>query len=224
MAWTLITDAISDLRTLLSDGPTDKLCYRKRVIGDVNGTNLRFKSFEFRRVTNFKTDTDLSLGIFVAGVRLDPATQITSDSPAVGEAVIVTAPTNNQRVEMSYYSQWFLDAELTVFLKNAAQWIGNGENPLTIPVGLQPAALYYAAQEAYHKLALRWAQRMAEVYKMEDAPTGENAPINPYRGLAKDAKEKSETLRKNYYARNDQAAAPLFGFALGTVQEVVPKR
>lgn len=55
MSW---TTAASDLRTSLSDNSKDKHCYRKSVFGELNGTNTRFKTLEFRRINNFaETDT-----------------------------------------------------------------------------------------------------------------------------------------------------------------------
>jgi hypothetical protein len=53
LTWTVTSAAILSLQTLLNDGPTDKLGYLKPPVGDINGTNVQFKTFEFRRVTNF---------------------------------------------------------------------------------------------------------------------------------------------------------------------------
>lgn len=224
MPWILPADARSDLRALLSDGPTDKLRYRKRMIGDVNGVNLRFKSFEFRRVTDFFTESSLSLGVFVNGVRQTEGVQVTADFPEIGEVILSTAPSNTSRVEGTFYIQWFKDSELDVFLKNATQWLSMGEDVTKVEAGLQPASLYYAAQEAMHKMAVRWAERLSETYKMEDQIQGATTPVDDFRRLAKDYRDKSEALRKNFYLRNDQAEAPLFGVAAGRVCSVVPKR
>jgi len=225
MPWLTEADAITDLRNLLSDGPTDKLAYRKRVIGDANGTNLRFKTFEFRRVTNFTSDPSTSLGVFINGVRVDPTTGYTSDDRAVGEFVLnVTPPANTDYVEASYYVQWFLDSELTIFLKEATLWLTSAEDPTKVAPGLQPAVKYFAAQEAYHKLALRWAQKMSEVYKTEDAPADVKAVIDSYRNLAVDAKKKAVELRDQFYTRQGQALQPLFGTFQGQVNAIVPKR
>lgn len=224
MPWTTLQNARDDLRALISDGPKDKLRYRKRCIGDLNGTNTRFKTFEFRRVTDFSTESGLSLGVFVNGVRKTQGTGVTADFPEIGEFILDTAPSNTSRVEATFYIQWFLDSELDVFLKNGVQWLGLGEDATKVPPGLQPATMYYAAQEAMHKIAVRWAERLSEVYKAEDAVKGETSPVDDFRRLAKDYKEKSEGLRKTYYQRNDQASAPLFGIAYGQAREVVPKR
>lgn len=224
MPWTTVADATSDLRILVSDGPTDKLRYRKRVIGDLNGLNPRFKSFEFRRVTDFSSEAGLSLGVFVDGIRQTQGVQVTSDFPEIGEFILATAPANTSRVEATFYIQWFKDVELAVFLKNAAQWIGLGEDITKVEPGLQPAALYYSAQEAMHKMAVKWAERLSETYKMEDQIKGDTSPVNAFRVLAKDYRDKSEALRKNFYSRDDQAEAPLFGISGGQVCSVVPRR
>lgn len=221
MSW---NTAVADLRFLLSDNETDKLGYRKAILGERNSVNLRYKTFEDRRVTNFKTDTNLSLGVHVAGVRILNAA-ITSDDPSIGEVILTVAPANTQRVEATYYYQWYLDTELAVFLRQATQWLGLGDDYLLIPSGLQPAALYFSAQEALHKITLKWSQRMSEVYKMEDSPDDNRiAMVDEYRKLALDYKQKAEDLRASYYTRQDQGLAPLYNFALGSVRPVVPKR
>lgn len=222
MPWNVITDAVADLRILLSDGPLDKLAYRKRCIGDTNGTNLRFKTFEYRRVTNFTTP-DPTLTVFING---NPAT-VSSDDTNSGEFVLTgPAPTNVQYVEATYYYKWFLDTDLQMFLKEATQWLGLGEDATKVPAGLQPAAKYFAAQEAYHKLAVRWSQRLSEVYKTEDAPaaTQTKAAIDSFRQLALDAQKKSVILRNDYYQRQGQPLAPLFGVFAGQVADPQPKR
>jgi hypothetical protein len=191
----------------------------------VNGTNLIFKTFEFRRVTNLKTQVGPSLGVFVDGVRLSEVTGITSDDPAVGEVILTAAPLDGSVVEATYYSQWFLDAELDAFLRSATEWLQLGSDPTNIPGGLQPAAKYYAAQEAYHKLCSRWAEMQSETFRFEDSPSGETkTPVDYYRALANDARIKSEKLRNDYYSRSGQQLAPLFASIPGAVPRVQPKR
>jgi len=76
------TTAKLELRNLIADNSSDKLRYKKRVIGIVNGTNKVFKTFERRRITDF-TDGTLSqqLGVFVDGVKQT----VVTDSPVIGE-------------------------------------------------------------------------------------------------------------------------------------------
>lgn len=63
MSW---STALADLRTQLSDGATDKLRYRKPLIGKVDGNNTLFKTLEFRRLTDF-TGPDDRFGVYLNG-------------------------------------------------------------------------------------------------------------------------------------------------------------
>jgi len=217
MSWITAT---SDLRTLLSDGPTDKIRYRKSVFGQKNGANKRFKTFEPRRVTDLTTATQ-PFGVFINGSLVATA----SDDLIVGEFELVTAPVDGDFVEATYYYQWFIDSELAVFLKNAAQWLGKGADITTVPDGLQPAALHHAAQESYHKLALKWSEHMSEMYLLEDAPKdGSKDVLEGYRALAKDFTEKATALRNDFYERQGQSIQPIVTSIIGSVRDVKPQR
>lgn len=217
MTW---SGAVTELRQLLSDGDTDKLRYRKRVIGYINGTNRVFKTFEFRRITNLIT-ASAPLGVYVDGT----AATVVADHSDVGEFELTTAPTDGSVVEASYYIQWFLDTELNTFLIRASEWLLFGENYSNLPDGLKPAAKFYAAKLACEKLALRWAEALSETYMLEDAPRSQDKlPINQYAALAKQYMAQAENARDSYYTRSGQSLAPLFGSIAGTIPDVVPKK
>ena len=112
------TTALQDLRNHLSDGATDRYHFRKRCFGEIDGTNTRFKTFEFRRVTDFTQEE----GVYINGV-LQPASGVSSDSLIPGEFILQTAPSDGSIVEASYYTQWFLDSELEDFLKQSSRWL-----------------------------------------------------------------------------------------------------
>ena len=216
--------AIADLRTLISDGNADKLRYRKKILGKVDSVNTVFKTLEKRRLTNLKTETDATLGVFINGVRLSQVTGIVSDNPTVGEVNLTAAPAPGDFVESTYYIQWFLDSELTTFMTQAAQWLGFGAMD-QIPPGLQPSAMYYGAQESYHKLALRWAETISDEFKLSDAPDREvQTPMDMYRSLANDAKKKSVELRDQFYSGKGEEKKGLSVSLLGGVRRVVPNR
>lgn len=216
MSW---TTALEDIRRLLSDGSTDKLRHRKRVFGTIDGTNLVFKTLEFRRVTDFTTAASPE-GVYVDG----SAVAVALDNPEVGEFTLSTAPLDGSVVEATYYSQWFTDQELDGFLQDAAYWLNLG-TAINIPPGLRPAALHYAAQEAYLKLALRWTERLSETYRLEDAPGDDTfAVVDKYRAIAMDMHKKSMQLRDDYYSRSGQNKAPSFQSIAGRVVDPVPKR
>ena len=213
--------AVDDLRKWLSDGPTDKLRYRKKVLNIQNGVNLVFKTFEFRRVTDFTT------AVAPAGVYVDDVLVAgTADDPGnTGEFTLAVAPTDGQAVRATYNIQWFTDSELQEFLMSSAQWIGI-DDFLNTPDGLQPAAKEYAASLAYQKLVLRWSENMAEVYQLFDAPEERRFdPIKAYMDISKAKYELAVKLRDDVYKnRKGQALAPRTGVVVGTVQQVAPNR
>lgn len=220
------TAAPTDLRNLISDGDTDRNAYRKKCFGYVDGMNTSYKTLEFRRVTDFSDDSSSAapLGVYVSGVRV-PYTSITSDDTPTGEFVLMTAPTGSQVIEASYYYRWFLDSEITLFLEAAAEWLTSVPNYLLIPEGLRPAAKYYAAQEAMHKMAARWVEKQSEQYLIEDQPDPRNKGVpDSYRLLANDYKKKSVELRDQYYTRQGQALQPLFVSSPGVVGANQPSR
>jgi hypothetical protein len=217
MSWTA---GVTQLRNLLSDGDKEKLRYRKRCIGQIDGTNLIFKTFEFRRVTDFGA-SNAPEGVYVSGTLVD----IDEDFPDLGEFTLLTAPVDGDVVEATYYIQWFLDTELTDFLNDATQWLGLGDDFTVVPIGLQHAAKFYAAKLACEKLSLRWAEYISETYMMQDAPkTNDRSPVEKFIALAKNYFEQASLARKNYYQRNDEAEAPLFANAVGRISDVAPKR
>lgn len=222
MSW---TTAVADLRTLLSDGDTDRYAYRKKCFGDVDGINTSFKTFEPRRVINLAQSVNIApLGVFISGVRV-PYTSVSSDDVESGEFVLVTPPVEGNVVDATYYYRWFSDSELVTFLTAASEWLGLSTVYASIPEGLRPAAKYYAAQEAMHKMAAKWVERSSQQFQVEDAPDGKNQGIaNSYRMLANDYKKKSEDLRDQYYTRQGQSLSPLFANSFGSVREITPRR
>lgn len=220
MAW---ATALTDLRVKLSDSATDKLRAFKRVFGDVDGSNKRFKTFEFRRVTDFSTAVS-PLGVYVNGSLISSAS-IATDDTASGFFTFVTAPSASDVIEASYYVQFFLDSELQSFLRLSTQWLGLGDDYNNITLGLQPAALQYAASEAYQKLAARFSEHLSETYRLEDMPDVQRqALISEYKNAAAQAREQAHGLRDEYYKRQGQPLAPLFAVNRGFVRNVVPNR
>lgn len=217
MSW---TTAVEDERRLLSDGPKDKLRHRKRALGQIDGTNVTFKTLEFRRISDFTT-VSAPEGVFVDGL----AATVASDDPSnTGEFTLATAPADGSVVEATYFIQWFLDSEIEGFLTDAALWLQFGTFA-QIPPGLRPAALHYAAQEAYLKLALRWTENLSETYRLEDAPSdGAFDVVDKYRQIAMDMHKKSLALRDDYYTRSGKTKQPSFASVAGAVRDVVPKR
>lgn len=219
MSW---DTAVSDVRKIISDGVTDKIAYRKKVIGIVNGVNLTFKTFEVRRVT------DLSAPTGPAGVFSTDGTSIpvTSDDPESGEFVVTTAPTEGSGIVATYYFKWFNDDELTEFLTDAAEWIGFGSDYTAITEDLRPAAKEFAAHKAYQKLVSKMAVNLAETYQLYDAPDQKRFdPVAQYMKISKAKYDLALQLRDDVYdGRKGQAKAPLFSTIRGRVRDVPPNR
>lgn len=217
MSW---TTANVDIRRILSDGPKDKLRHRKRVFGKIDGTNTKFKTLEFRRLTTL-VGAVAPEGAYVDGVL---AAVTSDDFSNTGEFTLTTAPVDGEVVEATYFIQWFLDTEIDGFAQDAANWLGFGL-AVDIPPGLRPAAIHYAAQEAYLKLAVRWAEELSETYRLEDAPSdGAFEVVDKYRQIAMDMHKKSMALRDDYYTRSGKTKQPSFGIIAGAVKDPMPKR
>lgn len=217
MTW---TSAVLDLRTLLSDGQEDRYNSRKQCFGTVNGTNLTFRTFEFRRITDF-TNAAAPLGVYIDNERVDPS-NILVDYLNTGEftfAATGSLPIDGQAVTASYYSQWFLDSELSSFLTIATNWLNGGSDYLLTPSGLVPASLKYAAAEAYLKMAQRWRTWQSEMYRVEDAPQKPGTgPVDSFVKMAKEFRDEAEKSRKEFYTRQDRNQQPLFGSVIGNVR------
>lgn len=225
MAWASTAVAITSLRTLIKDNPTDKICYDKQVIGTVDGDNLYFKTFEYRRITDFTLAT-FPQGVFIDGAQIDPSLVASDDTTSGAFALTLTAvPQNRSSIRATYYYQWFTDTELDTFLQNSSTWLGYGSTYINLTDGLNAAALRFAAQEAYEAAAMKYSIRMSEVYKLNDAPSEDilNA-VKAFSDMADGFMDKARDLRDDYYTRQGQSLAPNFAFSLGRVTDPTPRR
>jgi|GEM_PF-3373804 len=223
----LWTSGIADMRVLLNDNADSKLRWRKRVFGELNGVNKRYKTLEARRITDFTTAV-LPSAVFLNGSPL-AAVAISSDSVNFGEFILVTAPVDGDILEATYYIQWFLDTEIAQFLNSGANWIGIGSGTSTdyqdVPVQFRTAALKYGAADAYQMLALRWTDHLSMQYRVEDAPREEDEIIiNAYLKAADMFRKEALKLRNDIYeGRQGAALAPIFATIGGTIRDVPPR-
>lgn len=218
MSW---TTANSDVRILLSDGPTDKLRYRKKLIGEVDGINIIFKSFEARRISSF-VGSVAPLGIYVNNAIVT----VVADDIESGECSVSIAPVAGATVRATYYVQWFDDNEVNQFLTSASEWIGYGDDWTQLPNNLWPAAKQYAAASGYQKLSIRFATNLAETYQLYDAPDQKRFdPIKTYSAMATSMFKLAFELRDDVYEnRQGQAKAPIARTLRGRVRDVPPNR
>jgi len=219
MTWTQ-QQAKDKLRTLLHDGPTDRLRFQKKVVGTQDGTNKKFKTFEYRRVTNLVTGAG-ELGAYVNGVKQ----VVTSDDLEMGIFNLTNAPTNNDTVNATYYAQWFLETELSSFLENAGQWLQSSDQFQNIPDGLHQSALKYAAHDAYQKIGFRFTETATSTYRLEDVPDLQlKDVVKDLLELSKNMYDEAEKLRDEYYTRQGRPQQPLTGISVGRVGRVTPNR
>ncbi len=224
MAW---TTAISDLRKLLFDDTDGKYFYRKKMLGEVNGVNLAFKSFEPRRLTDFTTAVG-PLGIYVSGTILN-ASVVASDDVITGEVFLKpgNAPLDGKVVEATYYQQQFTDAELNTFLTQTSKsFLQLGEDFSQIPDNLQQAALNYTASQCLMMLAMRWTNRASDTFLLQDAPKKESQGVaKSFSDLAQVFMKSATTMRNDAYStRAGQTLQPNFRTNPGRVSAVTPRR
>lgn len=225
MAWPNSQAAISALRNILLDGPKDKICANKKVLGICDGVNTVFKTFEYRRITDF-TNPVFPEGIYQSGQPIDSGL-VDSDDLASGIFVVNGSAIPDNRITMTatYYYQWFTDAELDSFLQNASTWLGFSTTYINTPDGLNPALLRFACQEAYESAAMKYSTRAAEVYQLEDAPKEDILKaIEAFQKMADNFLSKAEQMRDDFYTRQGQSLAPNFAFSLGKVTDPTPRR
>ncbi len=220
------TTALSEIRNQLSDGATDKLRYRKYIIGVQNGLNTAFKTLEFRRITAF-TDVaqPTNIGVFKNGVRLVPGVDVLTDDLPSSEFTLAVAPINADQILCTYYIQFFIDSELVIFLQNASRWLGFSDDYTQVPTGLQPSALKYATADGYQKLSMRWAEHLSETYRTEDSVDPKRMEIvSAYHKASITFRDDATKLRDHFYTRQGRSLSPLFGSNLGNITSVEPRR
>jgi len=168
------TNAILELRQMLSDTDQHKRSTRKKLIGNVDGSNLVFVTYDKRIVED-------TFQAFVNGL---PVQAVITD-PVAGEVAFAVAPLQNSTVQASYYWQWWLDTELTTFLNKGAEAVGLSTTSATtdnaylqvIP-GLKSAVLQMAASMSAESLAnyLITRKHSAEHLLEQDKGTDEGMP------------------------------------------------
>lgn len=216
MTW---STALSELRTVLSEGPTDKLRWNKTLMGFTNGTNTLFKTFEKRRVTNFAT-AGAPLGVYVNDVLVTS----TADDLETGTVTLAAAPAEGARVRGIYYVQWFTDAQLNTFLSNAANFLGFGDTFSNISGGLKNAAVKYACADAYQEMAKRFSEMISDGFRWEDLPVDAlKKTQESYLALEKNFRDQAFKLRDDFYKRQGASEAPLYASLQGRVRNVEPK-
>jgi hypothetical protein len=215
--------AITELRQLLSDSDKHKRASKKKLIGNVNGDNKSFQTYDKRVLED-------GMEVFVADISVD----FSLDDATAGLVTINTAPDKNTTVTASYYYQWWLDAEIKTFLNKGAESCSQFDNTapeeayLQINGGLKGAALYLAASYAMDSLvAYLVNRRHSQEYLIEEDGNDDNKFSSTIAAMTEQSKffwEKGTWLRDDFYKRQGKRNAPAFGIKTVTQRRYGPYR
>ncbi len=215
--------ALLELRQMLADTPQHKRATRKKLLGQVDGNNVSFVSYDKRIVD----------GTFQAYVNDGPVSANVTDLVA-GEIEFAAAPDQNSKVTASYYWQWWLDSELITFLNKGAELTGQFNNNipdkayLQIEPGLKNAALQFALSVAADSLAnyLLTRKHSGEFLLEQDKGTDEGMAdvIRAMTDMSSKAYKKAMDLRDDFYKRQGRRNKPSFGYKLPITKKYGPNR
>jgi len=214
--WTDLAVAISDIRAFVNDGPFDKLVKQKALIGEVNGSNDIFMTFEDRLTTVQKITVDF--------IDIGPA--FTLIDAIQGFIQLTTPPAPSSVVRAAYYYQFFLDSELTEAVTMATGEILGTEDPTQVPIGLKQATMAMAGYFGFTKQSIRWATRMSMKFLLEEEPVKAETMnrSNLFGQIAKSYFDQARTMRDDYYKRQSRSLAPAFGMFKPRIPTIGPRR
>lgn len=209
-------DLLNRLRTAIDDVAGDKSIFkenlRRSVAGDqVDGTNKSFQLNNRRVVTG-------TLSVSADGAAF---TTPASEDVARGRFTLASAPATS--LKATYDFQFFTDAEATVFLNQAVDFIDGLTDPALVPAGLVDAFIKKAASDACYALATRTTP-------LYNASAGgkvldkDNIAVK-YRQKAKDLLEQAVAERTAFYGdRKGQSSSPAYGSLATTQKPWTPRR
>lgn len=150
MAWT-VSDARDRFRICIGDGLADHYEHKSEVTPTADGLHDQFFVGRTRLV-------EPTVRCFLNGVELDDEFEV---DPVPGLITVLTPTPPSGVVLASYYWQWFTDAEIDVFLQDAANALGfTGVDDATLPVALQSVIMDWGAAVAYTRKAAEWAEAL----------------------------------------------------------------
>lgn len=216
------TQAITELRQLLGDTANDKRSSRKKLIGNVDGDNKKFRSYDKRIIED-------TLEVFVNNQLVSASV----DSANSGEIVLTTAPDPNSKVEASYYWQWWNDDELKTFLKLGSESLGivdetNSAIWESVPPGLRGSLLYYSAAHSVRRQIMYMINRRhSGEFLLEQDKGGDEgfadllrALENTYTMFSKTAKSE----RDDFIQKRGQQLNPSFKLKAGNSGQYGPRK
>lgn len=221
-AWPDLATAASDLRTYLNDNPTDRPIKQKIAIGEVDGYNINYFTFDDRLVAG-------TLGVtidFIAAALATPPRTVTLLDPVMGHFTLDPAPAPSQVVRCNYYFQLFLDADITEALNRAMGQVFDTADITTIPIGLGQVVLNFGGYFAFTKASIRWAERKSKQFIVEEEPVVQETlnRANHYKDLAKKYMDEARILRDDYYRRQSRSLAPAAAMFKPRISRIGPVR
>lgn len=211
-------NAINELRQLLADTNLDKKATKKRILGDVDGNNVEFYTYD-KRIFSDTVLVYVNNAIVTASV----------DDEIQGQITLAAPPDINSKVEASYYWRFFNDDELQNFLNKGAEACGTfGDNIpdnsyLSIIAGMRTAAIYFAASMCKRRLiSLLMNRAHSEEFLVEQDGNDDNKFSQTINAMNREAKELWDQAiwhRDDYYLRQGKRNAPSFGVKTGTVRK-----
>lgn len=213
--WPDLATAVSETRAFLNDGPQDKPVKRKQLVGNVNGSNTQFQTWEDRLVP----------GSFIAFVDFTQVPVVELDD-IQGVVQLATAPTPGQVVRGRYYYQFFLDSEMQEFVQRGAAMIVESEDVTLVAPGLKDACMSFAGYFGFRKQAIRWAHRMSDRFLLEEEPLVQEpiARPNHFEQIAQKFYDEGRVLRDDFYKRHSRSLAPAFAMFKPRIPPIAPRR
>ncbi len=217
------TQAITEIRQLLSDSEFHKKATKKKLIGKIDANNTKFFTYDKRLVED-------SLEVFVN----DEAANFTLDDAIKGEITLGEAPEKNKAVTASYYYQFWIDDELKSFLNKGAEQVSQWTDAvpdnayLAISGGLKTPALMFACSLATDSLiSYMINRRHSEEFNIEqdgNDDTGFSQMITAMKDQSKHFWDRGLQMRDDFYKRQGKRNAPAFAVKLGRVRTYGPVR
>ncbi|MBL0233237.1 MAG: hypothetical protein IPQ08_06190 [Chitinophagaceae bacterium] len=217
------TLALTELRQMLDDSPFNKKVSKKKLIGNIDGSNVRFISYDKRLYSD-------TLQVFVG----EESVGFTLVDDVGGEIDLTEPPSGNVKVTASYYWQWWTDSELKNFLNKGAEMVGQSVTTtidnayLNIPSGLKTGSLLIASSLAARALIsfIVLRKHSSEFLLEQDGNSDSNydATLKTLQLLADMNWKNGIEQRDDFYKRQGRRNSPAFGIKIGQNRRYGPNK
>lgn len=210
-----LTQAVTDLRVFLHDGPNDRFVKQKIVAGAVDGANTEFFTFEDRILNDARFQVTVDFQLVAAVI----------DDAIEGRLHTTLPPAEGTTVRARYFFQYFLDSDLQQALQDGAIQCLDTDQIVQVPLGMEYAVMNYAGHFAYQKQSMRWAERMSHKFLLEEEPLINEAlnRSNLFQRIANDLIKNGEHFRDDFYKRKGRQFIPSFGVYKPRIGAIGPR-